>query len=69
MPAGYLRDLLRAEIEVLLPVGALHAAKIAEESERKSPRALGRAHGGGRSHEPAAQRSARRPAALRLVPR
>lgn len=34
MPARILRSLLRAEIEGLLPPGALHVAKVAEKSER-----------------------------------
>lgn len=40
MPAKVLRRLLRAEIEALLPKGALHAAKVAEESERDGLRRL-----------------------------
>lgn len=35
MPAHVLRSLLRFEIEVLLPEGALAAAKVAEQSERE----------------------------------
>jgi hypothetical protein len=35
MPAHILRDLLRHEVEALLPAGALAAAKVAEESEAK----------------------------------
>ena len=35
MPAGILRDLLRAVIEAHLPKGALEVAKTAEESERE----------------------------------
>lgn len=35
LPAEILRGLLRAEIEVLLPQGALAVAKVAEESERQ----------------------------------
>jgi hypothetical protein len=35
MPAHALRSLLRQEIEALLPVGALRAARAAEESERR----------------------------------
>ena len=35
MPAGILRDLLRAVIEAHLPEGALEVAKTAEESERE----------------------------------
>src|SRR5262249_30142419 len=34
MPAGILRQLLRSEIESLLPPHALNVAKIAEESEK-----------------------------------
>lgn len=34
MPAHVLRSLLRDRIESLLPAGALHAAKVAEQSER-----------------------------------
>ena len=34
MPANILRGILRAEVEGLLPEGALHAAKVAEQSER-----------------------------------
>lgn len=34
MPAGTLRQLLRDAVESFLPPGALHAAKVAEESER-----------------------------------
>lgn len=36
MPAHVLRDLLRSQIEYLLPAQALDIAKIAEESERQS---------------------------------
>jgi hypothetical protein len=35
MPAGTLREMLRDEIEKLLPQGALETVKIAEESERE----------------------------------
>ena len=35
MPADILRELLRAEVEALLPENALHVAKVAEESERQ----------------------------------
>ena len=35
MPAGILRELLRAEIEALLPPDALEVAKVAEKSERE----------------------------------
>ena len=35
LPARDLRGILRIEVEVLLPDGALHAAKIAEHSERQ----------------------------------
>jgi hypothetical protein len=35
MPAGVLRELLRDEIEALLPIGALAVAKVAEASERE----------------------------------
>jgi len=35
MPACDLRAILRLEVEDLLPEGALHAAKVAEQSERK----------------------------------
>ena len=34
MPANILRGILRVEVEALLPEGALHAAKVAEQSER-----------------------------------
>lgn len=34
MPAHVLRDILRANVEVLLPENALHVAKVAEASER-----------------------------------
>ena len=34
MPARTLRDLMRTEIEALLPEGALRTAKVAEASER-----------------------------------
>ena len=34
MPATVLRELVRARIEELLPAQALHAARVAEESER-----------------------------------
>ncbi|ALQ52621.1 hypothetical protein ATY38_11910 [Nitrosomonas ureae] len=40
MPAHILRDLLRYSIESLLPEGALHAAKIAEQSEREGLKIL-----------------------------
>lgn len=42
MPAGVLRNLLRGEVEALLPDGALQAAKVAEESERQGFRILAR---------------------------
>jgi len=35
MPAHLLRELLRDEVEALLPLGALERIKVAEESERK----------------------------------
>lgn len=35
MPAGIMRDILRAQIEALLPVDALEVARLAEESERQ----------------------------------
>lgn len=35
MPARDLRSLLRVNVEVLLPIGALHTAKVAEQSERQ----------------------------------
>jgi hypothetical protein len=38
MPAGILRDLLRAKIESFLPNGALEVARIAEQSERAALR-------------------------------
>ena len=41
MPARVLRRLLRREIELLLPPGALAAAKVAEQSEREGLRRLG----------------------------
>ena len=34
MPAASLRAILRIEVELLLPEGALHATKVAEQSER-----------------------------------
>lgn len=34
MPANHLRELLRSRVEELLPIGALAATKVAEESER-----------------------------------
>jgi hypothetical protein len=34
MPAGILRNLLRENVELLLPAGALSVAKVAEQSER-----------------------------------
>jgi hypothetical protein len=40
MPAHILRDLLRTNIESLLPEGALNAAKMAEQSEREGLRVL-----------------------------
>jgi len=40
MPAHILRELLRNHIESLLPPGALHATKIAEQSEREGLRLL-----------------------------
>jgi hypothetical protein len=40
MPAHILRELLRNNIESLLPVGALHAAKVAEQSEREGLKIL-----------------------------
>lgn len=42
MPARILRCLLREQIESLLPEGALHAAKIAEQSEREGLKLLAR---------------------------
>lgn len=35
MPAHILRDMLRQHIEALLPPDALHAAAVAEQSERE----------------------------------
>jgi hypothetical protein len=35
MPAATLRELLRLDIESLLPDDALHVAKVAEQSERQ----------------------------------
>ena len=35
MPADLIRQMLREEIEALLPAGALPAAKVAEDSERE----------------------------------
>lgn len=46
MPAGIMRDLLRAEIEAFLPTGALEAARAAEESERAQIRRLADMVGG-----------------------
>lgn len=40
MPARILRELLRTNIESLLPAGALHAAKVAEQSEREGLKRL-----------------------------
>ena len=40
MPAHILRQLLRTNIESLLPSGALHAAKVAEQSEREGLKRL-----------------------------
>ena len=40
MPAHILRELLRNNIESLLPPGALHAAKVAEQSEREGLKLL-----------------------------
>jgi hypothetical protein len=34
LPASILKEMLRVEVEQLLPAGAMHAAKVAEESER-----------------------------------
>ena len=36
IPAGVLRALLRDAIEEYLPLGAIEAARIAEESERRA---------------------------------
>jgi hypothetical protein len=47
MPAHILRGLLRAGIEALLPVGALAAAKAAEESERAHLRRMAHVLRGG----------------------
>ena len=38
MPAGTMRELLRTQIEALLPAGALAVAKVAERSERQGCR-------------------------------
>lgn len=46
MPAHILRGILRENIESLLPEGALHAAKIAEQSEREGLRMLANRMGG-----------------------
>ena len=35
MPARLIRQMLREEIEDLLPAGAVDAARVAEDSERK----------------------------------
>jgi len=40
MPAAMLRQLLRDKIELFLPENALHAARVAEESERRGLRLL-----------------------------
>jgi hypothetical protein len=47
MPAHILRSLLREEIEALLPEGALHAAKVAERSEREHLRRMAALLGAG----------------------
>lgn len=49
MPASILRALLRAEVEALLPAGAIDVARIAEHSEREGLRAIADAMEG-RSH-------------------
>ncbi|MEJ7667704.1 MAG: hypothetical protein WKH97_03015 [Casimicrobiaceae bacterium] len=46
MPAHILRELMRAEIEALLPDGALRAAKVAELSERRHLRRMAAMLGG-----------------------
>ena len=42
IPAAVMRRMVRAAVESYLPDGALHAAKVAEESEREGLRALGK---------------------------
>ena len=42
LPAGVMRRMVREAVEAYLPDGALHAAKVAEESEREGLRALGK---------------------------
>ena len=41
MPAATMRAIVREAVESYLPAGALHAAKVAEESEREGLRLLG----------------------------
>ena len=41
IPAAIMRRLVREAVEAYLPAGALHAAEVAEESEREGLRALG----------------------------
>lgn len=48
MPARLLRDLLRLEVEILLPEGALEVAKVAEESERDHLEKMAAMFDGGR---------------------
>ena len=42
IPAALMRSMVREAVEAYLPDGALHAAKVAEESERDGLRALGK---------------------------
>ena len=42
IPAAVMRRMVRETVEAYLPDGALHAAKVAEESERDGLRALGK---------------------------
>ncbi|OWJ74616.1 hypothetical protein [Haematobacter genomosp. 1] len=46
MPARLLRELLREQIEFFLPAGALHAVKVAEQSEREQIERLAEILGG-----------------------
>lgn len=46
MPANILRQLLRREIELWLPAGALQAVKVAEQSERDQIRRMAEMFGG-----------------------
>lgn len=48
MPARDLRDILRTEVEMLLPDDALHVAKVAEQSERKHLQNMALMFDGGR---------------------